>query len=122
MDWKFLLALTVGISVVAAPLNVYADETETGAKILSCFHPVSKFSSADLGSPYSSDGYTVVDGIVNFLGYWSDNRYHMKFTILIREVNGSQEFRVVPGEDTAPFPPDEDCRIRSWTPFSWLPW
>jgi hypothetical protein len=122
MQWKFLLALGLGLSVVSTPMVVRADNTEVGAEILTCFHPMSRFSSAELGATYQDNGYTALNGVVNFLGVWTDNRYHMRFKLLTRVVDGAQEFRVIPGEDTAPFPPDEDCRFRSWSPINMLSW
>jgi hypothetical protein len=89
---------------------------DLGANILSCFHPTGRFRSVAIGDPYKNgNGQTAADGRVNFLGALTDNRYHMDFTMQLRKVDGKLEFRVVPGEDTAPFPPAPNCRLRSWT-------
>lgn len=115
-NWRIVwLSLLVGTIGFVPPAQANLNEADLGVAILDCFHPVSRFRSVSLGNPYTRNGYQVIDGTVNFRGSWTNNLYYMDFSILIREVNGTEEFKVIPGTDTAPFPPDSDCRMRSWT-------
>jgi len=99
--------------VVAIPANAGPKE-DMGASILSCFHPTGRFRSIDAGEEYKNgNGYSAIDGRIDFLGGFTDSRYRMNFTLTRRKVDGKNEFKVVPGEDTAPFPPSPNCRLRS---------
>ena len=111
----FSLAL---LSAVLLSLPSYADdgdEDEIASSILSCFHPSADYRGVEMGQMYSKPGgKQAVDGVLHFAGGFSGNRYTMNFTIVFREVDGEKEFKVVPGEDTAPFPPSQNCRFRAW--------
>ena len=113
-----LLAL-IALTTIALPEEVAAsdlDEARVGAAILSCFHPTANFHHVKFQQAYEkSRGRTAIDGVIYFAGGFSGNSYRMKFTLVFREVDGIDEMRVVPGEDSAPFRPNPDCRLRSWT-------
>ena len=114
---KLVKGIVLGSAMLFLPITAQASEADFGAEILACFHPFGDFRSVNFGDPYRNNAYTAIDGTVSFKGIWTGNSYYMDFTILYREVYGNREFRVEPGVDTAPFPPDSDCRMRSWTEY-----
>ncbi len=112
---SFAVALTAGLLfVVSIPAS--ADNADLGAELLRCFHPSGDFRGITIGDAYTDgNGYAAYDGKIEFAGGISGKRYYMRFIYRSRKVDGESEYKVEPGEDTAPFPPSPNCRYRSWT-------
>lgn len=115
-NFVFCLALFLPLLTSAATVATRIDD-DVGASIVKCFHPTAAYESIDdmyFPTP-SNDSYDQVDGKVRFRGGFTGNPYYMKFTFYARLNNGKLQFRIEPGMDTAPFPPNPSCRFRDWT-------
>lgn len=115
---KQLLSLTLIGALTSLPALGGENMDDFGREILSCFHPLSEYRSIQLDwdnrSSPDARGISSVEGKVRFAGGFTENRYQMRFTLLIRTVRGETEMKVVPGSDSSPFPPGSNCYMRGW--------
>lgn len=112
-----LVAAAATCCALLLPADALASKDDVGKVILDCFHPSGIFDGVRVTSPnWGSDGIMSVRGRIDFRGRLTDTPYFMNFVYYEREVGGQTEFRVLPGSDSAPFPPNPSCSLREWTP------
>ena len=104
--------------VLFLPLSGYASDDGLGRLIVGCFHPTASYESIELFSRYpqidEKNPREEVSGRVWFRGGLTGNPYYMKFTLYARLKGQGVQMRIIPDEDTAPFPPNPACYLSDW--------
>lgn len=108
---KGLVLALLGATLVGSV--AHADEDDWAMSFLKCFHPIGKYDRVKLDPPRRIGPHMGVDGRIFFRGL-TGSTYFMRFLWEYRNVEGHMEYRVTPGEDTAPFAPSASCRMRNW--------
>lgn len=110
------LLLTIFFASLSSASEI--DNDDMGASIVKCFHPTAAYESIEMDNKnlhFSSSGDTIIfDGKVRFRGGFTGNPYYMKFSMEMRKAGNDMEVRIIPGVDTAPFPPSPNCSYRHW--------
>jgi hypothetical protein len=106
-------------NVIALVPVACADEADLGFSILKCFHPTANFVRASFGEPYQDvPGRMARQGRIDFKGGFTGGSYSMQFVMQTTTIGGDKMMRVVPGADTAPFPPNPSCSYREWSHYN----
>jgi hypothetical protein len=113
MKYPKIALMAIALLTLSSP--AHADDDDVGMTFLKCFHPTGKYDRITLEAPQEMGGHTGRNGRIFFRGALSGSTYYMRFVWESRQVEGSWETKVTPGEDTAPFPANPRCRLRNWT-------